>query len=385
MPRIAIVHDWLTTYAGSERVLEQMLQVYPQADLFALLDLLPEAERLFLGGRPVRTSSLQRYPFINRDNYRNYLPFMPRAIQGLDLSTYEVILSSCHAVSKGVRTRTDQLHISYLHSPMRYAWDMQDEYLINSGFGRLKRWAARLLLKRIQKWDLAAAQRPTLLLANSHYIAGRVEQFYRRQAQVIYPPVDVDKFQPAGTRQDFYLAASRLVPYKRLDLVARAFMGMPDRQLVIIGDGPEGARWRQISAPNIHWLGYQPDAVLLDYLQRCRAFVFAAREDFGILPLEAQACGVPVIAFGQGGLAETIQGLDHPQPGGVFFLEQTEQAIRQALQEFERNSALITPQACRRNAERFSIARFRRELAEFVDSAWVDYKVGKLVMRGKLG
>lgn len=373
MEKIAIVHEWFITFAGSERVIEQLLQLYPHADLFSLMDFLPQAERGFLGGRSVNTSFLQTAPFINRKNYRQALPLMPLAVEQLDLSAYDVILSNCHAVSKGVITAPGQLHISYIHSPIRYAWDMQNSYLETSGLKSIKGMLARMLLHYIRLWDSSAANRPDKLLANSKFIARRVEKIYRRAATVLYPPVDTEAFTPRFEREDFYLAASRLVPYKRIDLIVDAFRQMPTKRLVVIGDGTE-THWLNNLPANITWLGYQSNESLKDHMQRCRAFIFAAKEDFGIIPLEAQACGAPVIAFGEGGVHETVQGPQSEKPSGVFFYTQSAEAIREAVREFERLSPQIRPEACRANAERFSNQRFRNEVQQIISSAWEQFQ-----------
>jgi glycosyltransferase involved in cell wall biosynthesis len=374
MKKIAIVHEWFVTYAGSEKVVEQLLCVFPDADVFALFDFMPQHERGFLQGKPVHVSFLQNFPFINKKNYRSFLPFMPLAVEQLDLSAYDIIISNCHAVSKGVITSPDQLHIGYIHSPMRYAWDLQNTYLKNSGFGMLKDIAARSLLHYVRNWDVIAANRPDILLGNSRFIKRRVEKIYRRAAGIFYPPVDTDKFIPGKMREDFYLAASRLVPYKRFDVILQAFESMPDKKLIIIGDGPESPLLKKVTAPNIQWLGYQPDDVLRDHMQRCKAFIFAAKEDFGIMPIEAQACGAPVIAFGEGGLTETVIGLGEDSPTGIFFRPQTAQALQEALHTFESNAGAFTVANSRKNAERFSNARFRREAAELVENAWSEFQ-----------
>jgi|SRR5687767_4024318 glycosyltransferase involved in cell wall biosynthesis len=371
--KIAIVHDWLVTYVGSERVIEQMLQVIPGADLFCLFDILPEEERAFLGGKKASTSFLQRLPF-KAALYRKFLPLMPLAVEQFDLSAYDVIISNCHAISKGVITGPQQLHISYIHTPIRYAWDMQNEYLEASGASKMTSAAMRLILHYIRLWDLSAASRPDVLLASSSFIARRIRKIYRRESEVLYPPVDVDLFSCQNKKGDYYLTASRLVPYKRIDLIMEAFRGMPDKKLIIIGDGPDAAKIRNLATANIQWLGYQNTEVLRAYMQNARAFIFAAKDDFGITPLEAQACGTPVIAFRAGGAAETIRGLDHAMPTGVFFLEQTSSAIQEAVELFESVSEKIEPQACRNNAERFSSLRFKHEFGEHLRKKWADFQ-----------
>jgi len=367
--KTAIVHDWLVTYAGAERVLEQMLAVYPEADLYSLIDFVPEAERGFLGGRKVRTSFLQRLPGMRR-RYRNSLPLMPLAIEQFDLSGYDLVLSSSYAVAKGVLTGPDQLHLCMCYSPMRYAWDLQHQYLRETGLDRgLKGALARWMLHRMRIWDQRTASSVDGFIAISRFIARRIWKVYRRESSVIYPPVDIEGFTPQGARENFYVTASRMVPYKRIDLIVDAFAAMPERELVVIGDGPEGKRIRAKSAPNVRFLGQQAFAELRDHLCRARAFVFAAEEDFGIAPLEAQACGTPVIAFGKGGVRETVLGLDDPHPTGVFFEQQTVASLVAALERFDREGHRITPDHCRANAGRFSAERFRAELRAYVDGA----------------
>ena len=371
--KIAIIHDWLVTYAGSERVIEQMLQVIPDADLFCLFDIMPEEERSFLMGKKATTSFIQNLPF-KATLYRKFLPFMPLAVEQFDLSAYDVIISNCHAASKGVITGPEQLHISYIHTPIRYAWDMQNEYLQASGVGRVTNLVMRLMLHYIRLWDQAASSRPDVILANSSFIARRISKIYRRESEVLYPPVDVELFSYQDKKSDYYLTVSRLVPYKRIDLIMEAFRGMPDKKLIVIGDGPDREKIRKLAAANIHWLGYQSMESLKKYMQNARAFIFAAKEDFGITPLEAQACGTPVIAFRAGGTAETIRGLDHPTPSGVFFLEQTSHSIQEVMELFETVSEKIEPQACRNNAERFSNQRFKQEFGEHISKKWTDFQ-----------
>lgn len=368
--KIAVVHDWLVTVAGAERVLTQMLQCFPDADLFSLVDFIPNQQRRFLLDKPPKTSFIQNLPFA-RSHYRLYLPLMPLAIEQFDLSGYDLVISSSHAIAKGIITGPDQLHISYIHSPMRYAWDLQHLYLRESGLDKgIKGWLAKLLLHKMRLWDIRTANGVDCFIANSRFIARRIWKVYRREARVIYPPVEITNFSFCENKEDFYLAASRMVPYKKIDLIAEAFAAMPERRLVIIGDGPEMQKVRAKAGPNVTVLGYQPDDVLRDYMQRAKAFVFAAEEDFGITPLEAQACGTPVIAFGKGGAQETIRGLDDEHPTGVFFAEQSIQAIKAAVISFEQEAARILPATCRNNACRFSSERFSAEFMVCVKDEW---------------
>jgi len=367
--KIAIVHDWLVTYAGAERVLEQMLAVYPSADLYSLIDFVPDSDRGFLDGRRVRTSFLQSMPGA-RTRYRGYLPLMPLAIEQFDLSAYDLVISSSYAVAKGVLTGPDQLHVCYCHSPIRYAWDLQHEYLRQAELERgLRSWVARYVLHRIRIWDYRTANGVDEFIANSNFIARRIRKCYRREATVIYPPVDVESFRPSGSRDGYYVTASRMVPYKRMDLIVEAFAATPERQLVVIGDGPEMARIAAKAGPNIRLLGQQPRAALCEHLQRARAFVFAAEDDFGIAPVEALACGTPVIAYGKGGALESVRGLEHATPTGVFFQEQTVSALKGAVEQFEGDETRFSSEACRESVLRFGAEAFRRSFKDFVENA----------------
>jgi glycosyltransferase involved in cell wall biosynthesis len=363
--KIAVVHDWLITYGGAERTLEQILKVYPEADLFALYDFIPENARAFIQNKRVTTSFLQRFPFA-RSKYRSYLPLMPLAVEQLDLSGYDVVISSSYACAKGVITGPDQLHISYVYSPIRYAWDMMHQYLRQSDLERgPKSWFVRYVLHRIRLWDYRTAAGVDEFIAISDYIARRIQKVYRRHASVIYPPVDVDAIQLQEQKEDFYLTASRMVPYKRMDLIAEAFSHLPDKRLVIIGDGPEFKRVKAKAGPNVTLLGYQTSDILKSYMRRARAFVFAAEEDFGIVPLEAQASGTPVIAFGKGGCMETVRELET----GMFFDRQEPEAIAETIRQFEARLDRFDPAEIRQHALKFSADRFRREFKQFVDRA----------------
>lgn len=367
--KVAIVHDWLTLKGGAETCLEEFLDLYPQADLFCIVDFLPEHERGFLHGHRITTSFIQRLPGAAK-HYRSYLALMPIAIEQLDVTGYDLVISSSASVAKGVITGPDQVHIAYTYSPIRYAWDLQHQYLAESGLTRgLKSKVARMILHYVRLWDSRTAHGVDHFIAISGFIARRIRKAYGREATVVYPPVNLDRFTPGETREDFYVTMSRMVPYKRIPLIVEAFRAMPDRRLVVIGDGPEMAAVRKAAGPNVTILGKQPDEVVVSHLQRAKAFLFAAEEDFGIAPLEAQACGTPVIAYGKGGAVETISGLDVEGQTGVFFREQTPQAIVAAVEHLDTRLPYITSAACRRNVERFSIDRFRREFAGFVDAA----------------
>lgn len=369
MNKIAIIHDWLVTYAGAEKVLEQLLMIYPNADLFSLVDFIDEGKRDFILNKNVNTSFIQKFPFAQK-KYRSYLPFMPLAIEQLDVSKYDIVISSSHAVAKGVITGPDQLHISYVHSPIRYAWDLQHQYLKEAGLERgMKGWIAKAILHYIRNWDYRTANGVDYFVANSKFIARRIWKVYRREADVIYPPVDVSAFTFHDKKEDFYLTASRMVPYKKIDLIVEAFSQMPDKKLVVIGDGPDFNKIKVKAGSNVELLGYQPFEVLRDYMQRAKAFVFAAEEDFGITPVEAQACGTPVIAYGKGGALETVRGYGQTEkPTGLFFEEQTVKSLVDSIKLFENISDDIKYEDCRENALRFSPERFRKEFEDYVNS-----------------
>ena len=296
---------------------------------------------------------------------------MPFAIERLDLSGYDIVVSSSHAVAKGVRTGPRQMHLSYVHTPMRYAWDMEDEYLRAAGLDRgLLGWAARRSLRRLRRWDARSANGVDVMLANSSHVAERIRRVYGREAEVLYPPVDVAAFPPGGTREDYYLTVSRLEAYKRIDLLVAAFAQRLDRRLVVVGGGPEMRRLRAMAPPNVEFAGRLPTSEVLAHMQRARAFLFAGIEDFGIVIAEAQACGTPVIALGRGGAAEIVRGEDAPQPTGVLFAEQSAGAVLDALQRFERDPARFAAASCHDNALRFDRGRFRQRFADALHSNW---------------
>ena len=367
--RVAIVHEWLDTYAGSERVLEQLLLCFPSADLFAVVDFVAEPERKFLHGRKVHTSFIQRLPFARR-HFRHYLGLMPLAIQQLDLSGYDLVISSNHAVAKGVLTGPDQVHVSYVHSPMRYVWDLQHQYLAQAGIERgLKGTYARWLFGRLRTWDVTTAHQVDHFIANSNYIARRIRRTYRRDAKVIHPPVDVDRFLPSGEKEDFFLLACRFVPYKRAEVVVESFARQGNRRLVVAGGGQDVDRVRAAArgAPNVEFIGFVGQQALINLMQRARAFVFAGEEDFGITLVEAQACGTPVIAYGRGGATDIVVTEEAEWPTGLLFERQDPDALAEAVERFERLEPRITSEACRTNALRFSETRFRAEIGGFVD------------------
>lgn len=363
--RVALVHDWLPVYAGAERVLEQMIAVLPQAVLYSLIDFVPEDQRAFLQDKEVHTSFMQRLPF-SRSWYRYYLPFTPLAIEQFDLTDYDVIVSSSYVVAKGALTTADQLHVSYVHSPIRYAWDLRTQYLRRRGFDRgLRGLLARSIMHYMRLFDAATADRADLLVANSQHVARRIWKTYRRPAEVVYPPVDTEAFALCTHKDHFYVTVSRLVAYKRIDLIVEAFSAMPEHELLVIGEGPEYHRLARKAGPNVTLLGYQPQEAVQYYLQHARGFIFAAEEDFGIVPVEAQACGTPVLAYGRGGALETVI----PGVTGLFFEKQTVESLQAVVRCFEQQRDVFEPERIRRHAEQFSIDRFRQAFREMLEQA----------------
>ncbi len=367
--RVAIVHDWLVVNGGAEKVLSALLQAFPQADLHTLVNFLPAKEAGWLQGHRVVTSVLQRMPLAKRF-YRHYLPLMPYAVEQFDLRGYDLVISSSHAVAKGVVTHPGQQHICYCHTPMRYAWDMKEDYLEKARF-RLPLMEAyvRKTLKQLRQWDYFTSNHVDYFIANSHNVANRIQKYYRRDAQVLYPPVDTEQFLlNSEPREGYYLAASRLVPYKRLDLIIEAFKATPHRHLKVVGDGSEFERLKLMARAHDHieLLGYQPDEQLIHLMSHAQAYIFAADEDFGILPLEAQSCGTPVIAYGKGGALETVKDISHGDDAtGVLFEQQTPESLLAALEVFETQH--FQPRACRQQAEQFSYAHFWQRLHALLD------------------
>ncbi|WP_142425957.1 glycosyltransferase family 4 protein [Klebsiella aerogenes] len=374
---IGIVADWLVTYAGSEKVIKEFIDVFPSSELYSVVDFLSDSNRELFSGKKAKTTFIQKMPFA-KSKYQKYLPLMPLAIEQLDMSGHDVILSSSHAVAKGILTGPDQLHISYVHSPIRYAWDLQHQYLRESGLSEgLKGFIAKYLLHKIRIWDYRTANGVDHFIANSKFISRRIHKVYGRSSDVIYPPVDVNNFTLNENKDNYYFTASRLVPYKRIDLIVDAFNEMPEQKLVVVGDGSEMDKIKSKAKGNIEILGYQPNNIMQKHMQNAKAFVFAAEEDFGITPVEAQACGTPVIAFGKGGVLETIIPEGNQNPTGVFFDKQEPGSIIESVNKFESMQDLFEPTECRRNAEKFSEERFRTEINTYIRDKWTKFNETK--------
>lgn len=369
--KVAIVQEWLVTVGGSDKVVKAILDVFPDADIYTLVAKKEVCDELGIPWEKVHTSFIQKMP-LGTKKHRAYLPLFPFAIEQFDLRGYDVVISSSHCVAKGVLTKADQLHICYCHSPIRYCWDMYNEYLEESHLDKgFKSWLVRLMLHPIRQFDAIAGSRVDYYISNSDYVGQRIRKTYRRKATTIHPNIDISNFELCNDKEEYYLASSRLVAYKKIDTIIEAFNQMPDKKLVVIGGGPNLEAYRKLAKDNVTVMGYQPFDVLKEKMQHAKAFVFAADEDFGMIPIEAQSCGTPVIAYGHGGSLETVNG----GKTGLFFNEQTPEAILEAVNKFESmGSQPFAPADCRQWAEGFSEERFKRELKEFVEEKYEEFK-----------
>lgn len=374
--KYALVHEWLTPKAtgGSELVVKEILQ-HIDADLYALIDFESANPASYLYQREIKTSFLQQFPQA-RNGVQKYLPLLPLAIEQLDLSDYDVILSSSHAVAKGVLTSPHQLHICYCHTPMRYAWDLTFDYLKGDRKGKgIQGIITRYILHRLRLWDVISANRVDYFIANSQHTASRIWRCYRRRAKVIYPPVDLKKFDFKAEKEDFYLTISRLVSYKQICSIVKAFNQLK-RPLVIIGAGSQLDEIRRLAEPHIKVLGWQPDDVVKQYINRAKAFVYAACEDFGIALVEAQGCGTPVIAYGRGGALETVRDIRQcPKDGtGVLFDVQQPSALIEAVETFEQLQTKIEPENCHLQATKFAPTVFKQSYLKYIEDCYQEWK-----------
>ena len=361
---VALVHDWLTGMRGGEKVLEILCEIFPEADLFTLLHN-PGSVSPQIENRRIFTSFIDKLP-LKTNRYRYYLPLFPTAVELLDFKAYDLIISTSHCVVKGIRTPPHALHISYLHTPMRYVWDMYEEYFGADKIGRLQRAIIPYFANYLRMWDVSSANRVDHFIANSAHVARRIGKYYRRDATVIYPPVDTGQFPVSHRSEDYYLIISALVPYKKIDLAVRAF-NQTGQPLYIVGSGPEQQKLTKMAAGNIRFFDWVSDDELREYAANCRALIFPGEEDFGIVPVEVQSCGKPVIAYARGGALETVIGYDgsnEKRCSGVFFREQTAEALVEALAQFERLSWDADFVAA--HAAKFNRERFREEIAQFI-------------------
>jgi len=361
--RVVLVHDWLTGMRGGEKVLEALCRRWPSAPLYTLIHKRGSVSRA-IEDRSIVTSFLQRLPGVQR-YYRYTLPLMPWAVLW-QLPECDLVFSSSHCVAKGVVVPQGALHLCYCHTPMRYAWHMQDSYFHDRGWRGPKQWLAQTILARLREWDRRTAAGVTHFIANSQVVRQRIRDCYGRDAAVINPPVDTNFYCPADvSRENYYLILSAFAPYKRLDLAIKACQKL-GRKLVVIGSGQDEKKLRGLADEHILFLGWQPDEVLRDYLRRCQALLFPGEEDFGIVPVEAQACGTPVIAYGRGGATETVVPWPNANATGMWFQEQTVDCLAAALEQFEKQRDAFDAQHLRAHALRFRTERFEEELFGFV-------------------
>lgn len=360
--KTAIVHDWLVNYGGAERVVEQMLLLYPDADIYTLVYDEKKMGKIFPKEK-VHTSSLQKIPMAEK-LYTKFLSLMPKAFEEFDLTGYDLVIASSSCCAKGVITSPTTPFIAYIHSPMRYAWDLYYDYLKNSG--RLTKFFMKRWMPDIRKWDYISSQRIDTIVANSSYIARRIKKFWNRDAAVVYPPVDTDRLSVSDEAAgDYFVVFSRFVPYKRIDLAISACARL-NKKLIVIGSGSQEKELKLLAASckntDIKFTGRISDSEVKAYLQKCRALIFCAEEDFGIIPVEAQACGRPIIAFGKGGALETVVN----EKTGVFFEEQSVESLVKAIEKFEKldKENTFNPKKIREHAEKFSAENFRKNLSE---------------------
>ncbi len=363
--RTALVYDWLVGIGGGERVLQAIYEVYP-SPIHTLIQDTKALEKTIFADTTIHSSFIQKLPFAKK-SFRNFLPLFPLAIEQFDLSEYELVLSCSHAVAKGVLTHPHQLHICYCFTPMRYAWDLTHTYL-NSLSG-VKKEIVKLALHSLRKWDTASTSRVDVFGAISHYVARRIKKIYGRESCVIYPPVSTQKFSLSNQKEEYYITYSRLVPYKRVDLIVEAFSHMPQRKLIVIGDGPEMKKIKSLAGKNVDVLGFQSDETIRELVSKARAFIFAADEDFGIVAVEAQAAGIPVLAYGKGASLETIVA----DKTGLFFPKQEVADLCNAIEQFEKKEKKFDPKEIRKHAETFSEDRFKREFKQFVTKQLEDF------------
>lgn len=369
--KVAIVHGWLTWHRGGEKVLEVFCELYPQADLFTLLHI-PGSVSDTIENMNIHTSFIQRLPFA-RKRHRWYLPLFPTAIEKFNLTGYDLVLSISHCVAKGVIPLPEACHISYILTPMRYVWDLYDDYFGREKTGLFSRRLIPFFANYLRMWDVTSSARVDAFVAISSYVAQRVRKFYRRDAEIIHPPVDTEKFRISSKPpDDYYLVVSALVPYKRVDLAVEAFNSL-GLELRIIGTGPERKRLRKMARKNVKFLGWQKDEIVAQHYQNCKALIFPGKEDFGIVPVEAMASGRPVIAYGRGGILDTVVPLresgrkvSSPSPTGLFFDKQSVEAICEAVRLLEKNVERFDAAAIRKHALRFDRKVFKKKIAEHI-------------------
>ena len=370
-PKIAFIYDWLVNYnmGGGEKVLEALMEIWPEAPTFTLVHDPTGPCGALTNGKQVNPSLIQHLPG-SKNYHRLYLPIMPFAIEQVDTDEYDLLISCSHAFAHGVRTHPGQLHINYIFTPFRYAWELSRDDLHDLGLSSgLKGWLLKAFLQYYRRWDTNAARRIDHFVAISNWVAHKVDLAYQRAADVIYPPVNVSSFSPKTEKSDYYLTISRLVPYKRVDIITEAFSRMPGKKLIVIGEGPQKKQLSREAPANIEFLGYQPFEVVKSYLEAAKGFVYSAVEDYGIAPIEAQAAGTPVIGYHKGGLLETvIEG-----ETGIFYDSQTPDSLAAAVHQFESSGIEFNPLHLHQHAEKFSKERFKNEIQAYVEQRWREF------------
>jgi len=369
--KLAIVHEWFLDYMGSEKCVESFTNLWPDADVYALFDFLNDEHReIILKGKNSKTSYLQKFPFMEK-HFRNYFPLFPFAVEQHDVTGNDVVLTSSHSFAKGIITSVNQLHICYCHTPIRYVWDLYHQYLKESNLDKgFKGYIAKRMLHKIRLWDSTTSNRVDYFIANSNHVAKRIKKIYGKDSEVIFPPVDTDKFETESNKDDYYLVVSRFVPYKKVDLIVNAFAQMPDKKLVVIGDGPDMNKIKAAAGKNIELLGHQSFSELKKYMMKAKAFVFAAEEDFGITNVELMACGTPVIAYKIGGASDSVI---HNKTG-ILFDEQNTKSIIDAVNNFEQNKDKFDPIEISKHAESFSRKNFEINIKEFVETKYGQFR-----------
>ncbi|MFW5890956.1 MAG: glycosyltransferase family 4 protein [bacterium] len=363
--KVAIIQDWLTELGGAEKVLESIVSLY-DGSIYTLAYNSDKFKNSVFNQKKINTSFIQTLPFGNT-KYRNYLPLFPLAIEQFDLSDYDIVLSSSNAVAKGVLTTSEQLHICYCHSPIRFAWDLYHQYLKEANLNKgIKGLLAKSILHYIRNWDYISSNRVDHFIANSEYIKKRIKKIYNKDAVVIYPPVNVIDFKLHTTKEEYYFTASRMVPYKKIDIIVNAFQNLPNKKLIVVGTGPDFKKIKNNASKNVEFLGYQDYDNLRILMQKAKAFIFAAKEDFGIVPVEAMACGTPVIAYGKGGALETVSN-----ESGIFFYEQNEKSLIEAINKFEGEN--WDYEKISKKAQFYSKKRFEKEYKEFVTQKYEEF------------
>ena len=382
---IALVHDWFLkrSFGGAEKVtllIDSFLsKSYKNPDVYSLTSNIEKLEDIFLRDLNINTSFIQKLPF-GKTNVQNFLPLLPFAIEQINLEKYDLIISSSHAFSKGVLTNPYQLHISYVHTPMRYAWDQMNNYLDKSAYSRLGfEVLIRYFLYKLRQWDFSSSQKIDYIIANSSFTSKRIKKYWGLNSQIIHPPINTERFKFTNNRDDFYLSVNRLVPNKRIDLLIKAFnkLGYP---LVVIGDGPERKKLEKIANSNIKFLGIISNLEVENYMSRCRAFVYAGLEDFGIAPVEAIASGAPIIAFGKGGILDTVKCLTLKKNSeistGILFKNQSSSDIFDTVSWFEEKKIWkeFNPQALNNYAQKFNSTNFIKKFDSFLNKSWDEFR-----------